>query len=132
MRRILSSIACGSVLIAGGAGYAEDLPTYLCIAEKMTGFAHGNNDWKHTRFNPTEKFLIKGETQYDVFPFGADEPTYFDCDTSAAGFTLRCSGWTGQFLLNLNNNRFVASNAWGYIYSDKADLFLAIGKCSKL
>jgi hypothetical protein len=131
---------------------------WVCLEENVTGFIYKDNQWQVTQFvghKYVVRPLIEGDkdfnpsapvTQYGVFQFGEDWPSY-TCDdgfnllssgTYQSISVLNCDGF-GQFRFDKGTLRFMRTYFAGYTYipgsgkEEESDTpGIAIGTCSKI
>ncbi len=132
----LIGLVCISIVL-GVSSVAN--ATWLCIADKSTGFTVENGTWVTARFNVADdKFLLKEDPEtktfrwqefgdkYKGFPCKAfgdkDEPTLFECSSLI------------HALINVKTLRFMTWYPVGYVdgRDNNANTpYIAIGRCSK-
>lgn len=136
-------------LLLSSVVYSEELPSYLCIAEKATGFNNEDDKWEHSKYKPDGKYVIRpykaGEEimAYEkIIPeivlteFGA-EPVY-PCKFIWEGNGIMCDlSVGGELEVRLENNRYVRHTAGGYLHPE-IDLvkdfsaYIELGTCAKI
>ena len=125
--------------------------TYLCIAEKVTGFIYEETtkNWRSTNFTQKDKWLIKKTDPNDNFvkdfkrvvqQFGNEgNEIYCKEQIDKYGF-LYCTGALGTFRFNNKSLRYLYTHVLGYYntgrpkYPDKGSTtpYIEIGTCSKM
>src|SRR5262245_21392765 len=131
--RILGSLV--GALVAFAPAYGADGPrTYLCIADKSTGFQFHDGAWNHARFNVEgHRYLLKlkQDGEWALHRFGI-ESSMSSC--KAEGDWIKCDG-IYRFTFNMNNSRFISADLFGYADGlDKNDNtpMIEIGTCAAI
>ncbi|MCW5787880.1 MAG: hypothetical protein KIT49_10335 [Nitrospira sp.] len=124
---------------------------YLCIPDKVTGFAFDTHlrKWEIAAFDSEKKYLVSVGT---LNPLGlktskvAEIGSVLSMATCGSGFNesgyLFCSGFV-DFRFNKNNGRFISVYMHGYLSEDNTKgksgdngsfdtPYMQIGKCSRL
>jgi hypothetical protein len=106
--------------------------TYLCAADKATGFKNNRGEWVESHFTTNEKYILKWNNSHWSWirvgeKFGgmcnAKNEEVFSCDMSFE-----------HLIFNKRLMRFIYSNPGGYaLEALKSDTpYMAIGKCSPI
>jgi hypothetical protein len=114
---LCSSVALWLALI-GPAVSAQLANSYLCIADKATGFSYNQatHQWDYARFDVAgKKHLLRREGLiWKWADFGDPSPSLEQCDNpNAAGFIF-CRG-VRDIRLNLNSLRYQDIYPFGYV-----------------
>lgn len=118
---------------------------YLCVPEKITGFAYHpkTKEWDYAKFRPDFKYVIapaKGNFTFSLAKVGEQHPTGGCKDGfNDAGF-LFCEIPDGDFKFNKKNGRYlmvfdmgyylVGAGNWAEKDEDSGSPAIQIGKCS--
>lgn len=125
---------------------ASATTSYLCVADKATGFIfnRASGNWDTTTFNPRGKYLLSARTEKEspsskwlVREVGDTFPSYFCLgDFSEAG-QIYCRGF-GEFRFSREAGRFLVTYTQGYVVGkvngkEAEDTpSMEIGKCSPI
>jgi len=148
MRAIISVLALVLCLGVTTNGFAAD--SYLCVADKATGFRYykETKKWGQANFNvETQKYVFsKSESSFskpdkpvfkwELTEMGQDTPwiTIYNEDFSQDG-TIKGEGHNFRFIMNKKSLRYLKSHSNGYldgIDSNDNTPYIEIGKCSQL
>lgn len=124
------------------SGYTAD--SYMCVAEKFTGFIYDKNgkSWNATNSKVEDKFIIK-EVEKGTYTLSAgykilitklgDPSPVFKCktDINISG-KLMCSDNSRHFNMDTVSMNFLYSYVGGYWNNTKDTPYIEIGKCSLL
>jgi hypothetical protein len=123
--------------------------TLLCIAEKSVGFDYENGTWSYQRYIANEKYLYKGDLALDKYwdtdsigtwsNFGEKPLVSQNCHSKTL-YHIECFTGSGTITISKENFRFAQAYHWGYLREKNFieenrmpdDIYLSIGKCSKL
>ena len=135
---------CSFPVFAGKRTYQiiEDKKSYLCIADKVTGFKFNKStkNWYQTNFKPTDKrVLSKSGKKWFVKIIGQKLGGECKKGFGKYGF-IRCEGLLvgGKFEMNNVSLRYIFIHAYGYVVNSYVKGFpegsitpyIEIGKCS--
>jgi hypothetical protein len=127
------------ILILAFTSLSANAKTYLCIADKATGFVKEGNEWNTTHFRVDGKYTLKREdakswrwTQIGE-EFGDSCPVRRDSKGKEKA-VLSCDSFFYHLFFNQNTLRFMLARPAGYIYPklDPDTPVMEIGKCSPL
>ena len=148
---LLSSVFTVNAFAAAPANKAKAVDSYVCTAEKSTGFAY-DKEWQIANFNvSTNKYFITKSkrndfitSEWEVKRIGKNYPTYY-CPKDFDKFGYLNCELMGTFTMNNNNLRYLLIFPFGYVSDNIKDEkgnviikegeskpFLEIGKCSPL
>ena len=115
---------------------AGDQEAYLCITDKVTGFAHNEatGGWDRSSFLPGERFLVSaidGE-RYRIERLDDELPWVADCrlrdDIGDDSFTCESGASTVHF--NRKTRLFTAVRHFGYWTGSTDSLSMSLGSCA--
>ena len=143
MKKILLLTALLILNLMAQVNQAKQGATYLCVAEKASGFAFVESEWLPQAFNTDSKYILKrtsikpdGERLYSLTNFGRNFPSIEDCKQHPKGNTVRCSNALGSFTFSIESKRFIKSYLIGYLTGDAESgddtPHLEIGVCTKI
>lgn len=110
--------------------------SYLCIEEKVTGFAVQKGGWQEASFTPTRKWLVNVEQGgLKATPFGEELPMFegIDCSTNAIG--MLCHNFLGHLSINTVHLRLLRTYVIGYtdgVDNNDNTPAIAIGTCVRM
>lgn len=120
--------------------------SFLCVADKATGFAFIDGEWISADFNVSSvKHIIRKLDEesiernikytYGVFSFGGSELPNHKCPAPRAligGFV--CDRGVGLFTFNTDTGRYLKSYPSGFTFGDSVggSPYIEIGHCSKI
>ena len=119
--------------------------SWLCIADKATGFILENGSWGSSDFKGGDAYMIEeaddfiknpGEI-YSVYSFKFDSHSYRCGDFESSNGMLICDGIVpgGTFKYNPSTGHFLMTNTFGYVHGNRGGFsdppVMMIGKCSK-
>ena len=115
--------------------FAKDSNSYLCVAEKATGFSYssGSKSWTSTNFkvSETKYLLLKTSNKWEWRDFGSNFGGL--CEAADDGDFIKCNVLFGEHIMSRKNLRFMKSYMVGYVdgvNSDSNTPSIIIGKCS--
>ena len=128
------------ILILAFTSLSANAETYLCVADKATGFVKEGNEWSESHFREDRKFTLKKES-YGVWRWtqigrkgGLTCPVKKD-DKGNDFPIVGCQLATFEYLIfNKMSLQFIFSTPGGYAipaYGDDTTV-MAVGKCSPL
>ena len=130
------------LLVASLSSHAKSEPdVYICLEEHAGGVVYDEGKWKGVSANFDLKFILKiyrddPSLQAEVFKSGHDSPMYTCPKGAVYEFGGQyCDSAFGQFVYNLENERFIASYLAGYVDGkNKPDNTpgVVIGTCTKI
>ncbi|WP_428818443.1 hypothetical protein [Microbulbifer sp. MCCC 1A16149] len=144
MKRLITAVALSLLTTTA---IAEELPSWLCLTEKSTGFKLEDGSWHYTKFNAeARRYLIRPAKESEknlpgvmknathaVFIFGKADPRQL-C-RYAKGAPLLCDQFHGEFKFNADTLRFMTTHTAGWVDGDDADRhtpIIEIGRCSEI
>lgn len=117
-------------LTLAGTAQAE---SYLCIAEKVTGFSFQNGKWVTTTFSSGQKWLVSLDDGGKVRSFDYDLTWFYPEDCMISPTSLTCHDEDATMKMSTATMRFSNSSGGSYVNGRKLDTpYIAIGTCAKL
>jgi hypothetical protein len=118
--------------------------TFLCIADKSTGFKLQGKQWDIANFKIEDtRYLVKavpermgldGKVNYEITPFG-EKYALHECYREGTVEQIACGGLGIGFLMNFRTLRFQEMYGIGYVSGEddgNNTPYMTIGKCSPL
>lgn len=136
-------IICSFVMLSGSV-YSQRNETYLCVADKATGFAYNKkmNTWDHSIFNVQDSRykLFEADGRWNWSESGSDHlATCGDFDEHGH---VKCNYGQEDIIFNKHNLRYILYYRAGYVDQEIAgtkseiegvdEPSIEIGWCSKL
>ena len=127
------------ILILAFTSLSANAETYLCVADKATGFVKEGNEWNTAHFREDRKFSLKKETWGHWTwtqigdQFGLSCPVQKD-NKGKERKIFSCDLVWDFLVFNKDSLRFMYFKAGGYLLPGLGDdtPVTAIGKCSPL